>query len=135
MEQDRRRGHGPGARAAAGELASLVTRSNNANSQGSSYGSGWYGYVDKDLRTLLGDDVADKYKTKFCGRGDLATCRDSLWQALKAAGDELAAAQGTNDPSQWRKSAIPERIAFPPVPASGRAASRCAGRTGRRTSR
>ena len=41
-----------------GELASLVTRSNNANSQGSSYGSGWYGYVDKDLRTLLGDNVA-----------------------------------------------------------------------------
>ena len=61
----------------------------------------------------------DKYKTKFCGLGDLATCRASLWQALKDAGDELAAAQGTNDPSQWRKSAIPERIAFPPVPASG----------------
>ena len=28
------------------------------------------------------------------------------------AGDELAAAQGTNDPSLWRKSATPERIVF-----------------------
>jgi acyl-homoserine lactone acylase PvdQ len=101
-----------------GELATLVSRSNNANSQGSSYGSGWYGYVDKDLRALLGDEVKGKYKTKFCGAGDLAACRDSLWQALKAAGDELQAAHGTGDPSQWRKSAIPERIAFPPVPAT-----------------
>ena len=101
-----------------GELASLETRSNNANSQGSSYGSGWYGYVDKDLRRLLGDEVPDKYRTKFCGQGDLAACRDSLWQALEAAGDELEAAQGTNDPGQWRKSGVPERIAFPPIPAA-----------------
>jgi len=99
------------------ELASLESRSNNANSQGSSYGSGWYGYIDKDLRTLLGDRVTDKYKTRFCGQGSLAACRDSLWQALKAAGDELQAANGTNDPSLWRKSSIPERIAFPPIPA------------------
>ena len=61
------------------ELASLESRSNNANSQGSSYGSGWYGYVDKDLRTLLGDHVADKYRTRFCGQGSLKACRDSLW--------------------------------------------------------
>ena len=53
----------------------------------------------------------------------------SLWQALKAAGDELQAAQGTNDPSQWRKNAVPERIAFPPAPAAG-PEHRCAGPTG-----
>ena len=100
------------------ELASLEGRSNNPSSNGSAFGSGWYGYVDKDLRALLGDNVADKYKTRFCGQGDLAACRESLWQALKAAGDELQTAQGTNDPSLWRKNAIPERIAFPPVPAA-----------------
>ena len=84
------------------DLASLISRDNHpqANSQGSSYRSGWYGYVDKDLRTLLGQPVAGAFKTRFCGVGDLNVCRNSLWQALRDAGDTLAAAQGTNDPTQ-----------------------------------
>src|SRR6266540_3902099 len=81
--------------------ASSSSRDNKANSQGSSYGSGWYGYVDKDLRTLLGQPVTGAYKTRFCGAGKLTACRNSLWQALKDAGDALAAAQGTNDPIQF----------------------------------
>ncbi len=59
------------------ELASLNGRSNNANSQGSSYGSGWYGYIDKDLRTLLGDQVTDKFQTQVLRAGqphDLPQC-------------------------------------------------------------
>jgi hypothetical protein len=84
------------------------------NSQGSSYRSGWYSYVDKDLRTLLGQPVAGAFKTRFCGAGDLAACRSSLWQALRDAGDALAAAQGTNDPTQWRSDATAERIWFLP---------------------
>jgi hypothetical protein len=95
------------------QLASLIGRDNAANPQGSSYGSGWYGYVDKDLRTILGRRVHGKFKTRFCGQGDLATCRESLWSALDAAGAELAAAQGA-DPTAWRKSALPERITFAP---------------------
>ena len=35
-----------------GDLASIMSRDNRANNQGSSYNSGWYGYVDKDLSTL-----------------------------------------------------------------------------------
>ena len=46
--------------------------------------------------------------------GNLAACRASLWQALKDAGDTLAAAQGTNDPTQWRSDATGERIRFLP---------------------
>ena len=99
-----------------GDLARLITRDNKANSQGSSYGSGWYGYVDKDLRTLLSRNVTGKFQTRFCGAGDLTACRNSLWQALKDAGDQLAAAQGTNDPAQWRSNATAERITFPPSP-------------------
>jgi hypothetical protein len=95
------------------DLARLIQRDDAASSQGSSYGSGWYGYVDKDLRTLLGGGVKGKFKTRFCGQGDLAACRASLWAALDAAGAELAAAQGP-DPAAWRKSAIPERISFAP---------------------
>ncbi len=46
------------------------------------------------------------------------------------AGDQLAAAQGTNDPAQWRSDATAERIRFLPT-----FRSRCAGPTARRSSR
>jgi acyl-homoserine lactone acylase PvdQ len=95
------------------QLARLLGRSNNANSQGSSYGSGWYGYVDKDLRTLLDRTVAGPFDTRFCGEGSLARCRDSLWAALDAAGATLQAQQGPN-PAAWRADATAERIRFTP---------------------
>jgi acyl-homoserine lactone acylase PvdQ len=96
------------------DLASLVSRDNRANSGGSSYGSGWYGYVDKDLRALAGQPVAGAFRTRFCGAGSLQACRASLWQALDDAGDALAAASGSDDPDQWRASATAERISFLP---------------------
>ena len=37
-----------------GELKSIEGVDNGPNSGGSSFGSGWYGYVQKDLRDLLG---------------------------------------------------------------------------------
>ena len=94
-------------------LAQLHNRDDAANSQGSAYDSGWYSYVDKDLRALLGRPTAVKqpYRVRYCGNGDLAACRASLWDALEAAGAELAAAQGP-DPSRWRADATPERIRF-----------------------
>jgi acyl-homoserine lactone acylase PvdQ len=94
------------------QLASLQRRDNPPNSQGSSFGDGWYGYVDKDLRTIAGQPVAARFKTRFCGDGDLATCRASLWAAIDEAGNELAAEQGTSNPADWRASAIQERIRF-----------------------
>ena len=75
--------------------------------------SGWNGYVDKDLRTLLGRRVNGKFNTRFCGQGNLDACRGSLWAALDAAGTQLAAAQGP-DPAAWRQSATGERIRFAP---------------------
>ncbi len=53
-------------------LAKLMDRSDDAGPGGSAYISGWYGYVDKDLRSLLKRPVKGAYKTKFCGVGDLA---------------------------------------------------------------
>jgi hypothetical protein len=49
----------------------------------------------------------------YCGRGNLARCRDSLWTALERAGAELAAEQGP-DPQGWRSNATRERIKFIP---------------------
>jgi acyl-homoserine lactone acylase PvdQ len=97
-----------------GDLAAIMTRDNKANSQGSSYNSGWYGYVDKDLRTIAGRNVAGRFKTRFCGNGDLATCRDSLYAALDAAGQELEAVFENPNPDDWRSDASAERIFFAP---------------------
>jgi acyl-homoserine lactone acylase PvdQ len=92
-------------------LARLLQRDDPANPGGSAYYGGWYGYVDKDLRTALGRRVIGPFATRFCGAGDLAACRASLWAALDEAGAELAAAQGP-DPAAWRADATGERIRF-----------------------
>jgi hypothetical protein len=93
------------------QLKQLAPIDNPANPGGSSYGAGWYSYVDKDLSTLLGKTVQGKFSTAYCGGGDLTACAASLWQSLDAAGNALAAAQGS-DPAAWRADAIAERIHF-----------------------
>jgi acyl-homoserine lactone acylase PvdQ len=75
--------------------------------------SGWHQYMDRDLRKLLGLQVKDPLRNRYCGRGNLKRCRDSLWSALERAGDELAAKQGPN-PDAWRSGAERERIVFRP---------------------
>jgi acyl-homoserine lactone acylase PvdQ len=90
------------------QLAQLMPRDDAPNPGGSSYLSGWYGYVEKDLRGVFG---GKGFATRFCGAGDLARCRADLWAALDAAGNELEAAQGP-DPSAWRADATAERIRF-----------------------
>ena len=92
------------------DLQQLMGVSNDANDQGSSYGGGWYSYVDKDLRTLLGKSVRDKFSMTYCGGGNLTLCAGSLWKTLTSAADALAA-QGA-DPAAWRSDATKERIHF-----------------------
>ena len=105
-------------------LAGLVQRSlDPAESKGSSYDDGWYGYVDKDLRTELGEPVQGAYSTHYCGGGDVTACSKSLWAALDAAGNELQAAQGP-DPAAWRADATQERITFGLLPLTMRWANR-----------
>jgi acyl-homoserine lactone acylase PvdQ len=57
---------------------------------------GWYGYVSKDLRAVLGRDVAGAYSTGYCGGGDLAACRAELRASLRAAVDRVTAEQGVS---------------------------------------
>jgi len=95
-------------------LANLMAPDQNPQGRnGSSFGGGWYGYVDKDLRALLGRRVRGRFALSYCGRGSLARCRASLWSALDAVAGELAAQQGP-DPRQWRADATKERIRFTP---------------------
>ncbi len=64
------------------------------------YGISGASLVDKDLRTVLGDDVEGPFALSYCGAGDLATCRGELWAALAEATDELADEYG-DDTSSW----------------------------------
>ncbi len=92
-------------------LARLMRRSNDPGPSGSAYISGWYGYVEKDLRSLLDQPVRAPYSRRYCGAGVLATCRDALWAAIDAAAAELEKTQGPA-PSAWRADATRERIRF-----------------------
>jgi hypothetical protein len=69
-------------------------------------------YVDKDLRTLLGDHVDGRFNLSYCGEGSLKVCRDSLWITLHVAANQLAAQFGNPDPATWLKTA--SRTGFQP---------------------
>ena len=92
-------------------LRAVHTGHDPLDASANGFGGGWYGYVDKDLRTLLGRPVNAPYRTRFCGAGDLGACRAALWDALDAAAAELEAAQGA-DPARWRADATAERVRF-----------------------
>lgn len=58
--------------------------------------------VDKDLRTLLGDDVEGPFNLRYCGAGDVEDCRTALWTAIDQRLGELAAERG-DDLTTWRR--------------------------------
>lgn len=68
-------------------------------------------YVDKDLRTLLGDPVKGPFNLQYCGAGSLPDCRASLWAALDQAAVTLSATYGP-DPNTWLGAA--SRTGFTP---------------------
>ena len=91
-------------------LKTLLGVDDFANPHGSSYFGGWYGYVVRDLAAST---------PTFCGGGDSARCRASLWAAIDEAGAALVAAQGP-DPTRWRADATGERITFGFLPQTAR---------------
>ena len=56
---------------------------------GSAFGSGWWGYVDKDLRRILGQRVRGPLSRRYCGRGNLRRCRDLLVSTLNEAASDV----------------------------------------------
>src|SRR4051794_9672596 len=63
---------------------------NHGHHLGSAWQHGWYGYVIKDLRTLLGRHVRGRYSRTYCGGGrrgggNLGRCRLALRSSLRAA--------------------------------------------------
>ncbi|HEX7537916.1 MAG TPA: penicillin acylase family protein, partial [Dermatophilaceae bacterium] len=65
---------------------------------GSSWnGVAWYGYVSKDLRQILGQQVLGRYSRTYCGKGVLATCRADVLASLRLAGNAALARQSKTD--------------------------------------
>ncbi|MFD5132709.1 penicillin acylase family protein [Streptomyces olindensis] len=58
---------------------------------GSSFQYGWWSYVDKDVRAVLGEQVKGPLARAYCGDGSLAACRDTLVSTLKEAAGKTAA--------------------------------------------
>ena len=77
--------------------------------------SGWYQYFDRDINRLLGNKQKDPFKLQYCGKGNLKSCQSSIWNAIDASGAQIAAAQGTEDPTAWRSDATREQIKFSPI--------------------
>jgi hypothetical protein len=66
--------------------------------QGSSFDVGFYGIVQKDLRSALRKPETDRLNRVYCGNGSLARCRAALETSLAAAvaetPDQVYPAQG-----------------------------------------
>jgi acyl-homoserine lactone acylase PvdQ len=90
---------------------SMVGTDDAPSSVGSAYDSGWYGYVYKDLKSVLGEPVSGPFSRGYCGNGNLEACRKSLWAAIQKAVEGVAAKQGPL-PSKWKAARV--RIEFPP---------------------
>jgi hypothetical protein len=58
--------------------------------KGSSFQFGWWGYVSKDLRAVLGQPVAAPLAQVYCGGGNLAACRSALLSTVDAAATQPA---------------------------------------------
>ncbi|WP_459753343.1 penicillin acylase family protein [Streptomyces sennicomposti] len=81
---------------------------------GSAFQYGWWSYVDKDIRAVLGESVQGPLARKFCGNGDLNACRDSLLGSLKQAAGLTAAQVYPGDDQcsagdQWCADSIVQR--------------------------
>ncbi len=70
-------------------ITGIVGLDNEPNNHGahlgSAYQDGWYGYVNKDLRRLLGEPQQGPLSRIYCGNGSLAACRTALTSSLTAA--------------------------------------------------
>ncbi|MGQ4388166.1 penicillin acylase family protein [Streptomyces sp. SAS_270] len=81
---------------------------------GSSFQYGWWSYVDKDIRTVLGESVQGGLAHTYCGGGSLSACRDLLISTLKDASGKSASAVYPGDDQcsagdQWCADSIVQR--------------------------
>ncbi len=71
-----------------------------------------YEWVTKDLEAVMGQHVDGAMSQKYCGKGDLTTCRDEIRQTLQQAVGTLSSRQHTTDPAKWTYDKSKDAIAF-----------------------
>jgi acyl-homoserine lactone acylase PvdQ len=109
-----------------GDVGSIPVSTNEAQPhKGSSFQYGWWGYVDKDIRAVLGDPVVGPLPRTFCGDGALAACAQVLASTLAEAAAQPAAqvypadATCTTAGNQWCADSIVQSavggITHPPI--------------------
>ncbi|GHF80390.1 penicillin acylase family protein [Streptomyces thermodiastaticus] len=81
---------------------------------GSAFQYGWWSYVDKDIRAVLGEPVRGPLARTYCGNGDLSACRDVLLGTLKQAAGKSAAEVYPGDDQcaagdQWCADSVVQR--------------------------
>ncbi|MEU1336930.1 penicillin acylase family protein [Streptomyces sp. NPDC090075] len=81
---------------------------------GSSFQYGWWSYVDKDIRSVLGQTVSGPLAAQYCGGGSLSACRDILISTLKTAAGTSASTVYPGDTlcsagDQWCADSIVQR--------------------------
>ncbi len=60
---------------------------NHGDHVGSAWQDGWYSFVQKDLRSLLGRRVRGRWSRTYCGKGSIARCRRVLARSLNEAAE------------------------------------------------
>ena len=80
-----------------GDLREILEIDDPPGPGGSAYFSGWYGYVDKDLRRILGRRIRGALSRVYCGDGDEARCREALAASLEAAVADVEQRYGSLD--------------------------------------
>ena len=66
-------------------IQDVITLHDAPGPVGSAFIAGWYGYVNKDLRTILGQKVRGRFSRVYCGGGKRKACRESLLGSLNEA--------------------------------------------------
>jgi acyl-homoserine lactone acylase PvdQ len=74
-------------------IESMIVLHDAPGPVGSAFISGWYGYVDKDLRAILDRNVSGAFSRVYCGGGALAKCRKALVRSLAEALEHTADAE------------------------------------------
>nr|WP_035806989.1 penicillin acylase family protein [Kitasatospora mediocidica] len=97
-----------------GPVSGGVSANESIPHKGSSFQYGWWSYVDKDLRSVLGQSVAGPLAQPFCGGGSLSACRSVVISSLQQAAAETPAQVYPGDSScsagdQWCADTIIQR--------------------------
>ena len=77
---------------------------------GSAFIGGWYGQLQKDLRSVLGQQPPGAFSRQYCGGGSLSVCRSQLASSLQGAINALGGAVGS-----WNYDESLDDIVFTPL--------------------